>query len=554
MCKKALFWFALAATLVVTTASSAFSAWLAKDFDIEGQVFPEDMLFQAAVSLTLFHDEDQAKSDPVLFSLWLGADISSLTDEDGRELEFEGPYTEGERGFDVFHMKVYLKEPLSPQEEERLTFRYRAIFDGVVSNHISPINSYQLQESYWYPKVGEVFAGGELNLGPVQMSITVPSDQTVVSEGELLEVIDGEETKTYVWWSDRHPFGFMSAVYKKVREMVEGIEFTAWVFPRYEGAVSALQEVIVDAMKFFSEAFLPYPDARFSVAQVKRRGGYGSMPLLLNEEYFKGVLVQRDIDLLSHEAAHRWWGGGLVQTATLKDRWLSEGFAQYSSLLYVGHSLGRERMLEKLRENVQGYLGLDPSEDVPMNSGQWGGSAVDILYHKGSYVLHMLRFVLGDDLFFDTMRAFAQEHYNGLASIDDFQDVAERVGGEDLDWFFDEWIRGTGVPSYRVQDFYMVGDNGAWSAKVRAFQDSTFDMPVEVTFLTEGGDMTGRMRVDSTVSEHIFPLGSRPLSFSFDQDDWILKRDLVYQFPIKSLQAEPSDGGILLSWEKSEGG
>jgi len=119
MCKKALFWFALAATLVVTTASSAFSAWLAKDFDIEGQVFPEDMLFQAAVSLTLFHDEDQAKSDPVLFSLWLGADISSLTDEDGRELEFEGPYTEGERGFDVFHMKVYLKEPpVSPGRGE----------------------------------------------------------------------------------------------------------------------------------------------------------------------------------------------------------------------------------------------------------------------------------------------------------------------------------------------------------------------------------------------------------------------------------------------------
>jgi len=315
--------------------------------------------------------------------------------------------------------------------------------------------------------------------------------------------------------------------------------------------------------------FYPYPFGKFAVAEIDEAygGGYGAQSLLcLLEAFFRTGLTQRNVKILAHEAAHQWWG----HMVGFKDlyaggTWLNEGFAEYSCLLYLEHKYGKEVMLENLRENGDIYLNVgfaNPVDDKAITDPEVFESPIysAIVYRKGSYIHHMLRYVLGDSVYFKAMSTYAHELYGRLATVEDFQEICERVSGRDLDWFFDEWLRDTGALCYSLQDFYASREGGC-SAKVRFFQGleietpmgklttKVFNMPVDVTFHMENEDVTRRMRVDSSVCERTFELGSKPVSVEVDKDGWLLKADVEYQFPLSSLQAEASERGVTLSWK-----
>jgi hypothetical protein len=240
----------------------------------------------------------------------------------------------------------------------------------------------------------------------------------------------------------------------------------------------------------------------------------------------------------AHEVAHQWWGIG-VDFATYHDQWLSEGLADFSGLWYLQTALRsndkyfgmlhrwREHVLERRDEPSPVWLGYRTA-----SSKDLAGYNV-IVYEKGAWVLHMLRILMLDlktmneDRFTETMRDFYHTYQGKRASTEDFRRVVEQHVGTDMGWFFDEWVYGSGIPSYRVTWRSSAAGNGQFKVQLHVDQDNVGDdfmMYVPVS-LDLGGGQAARLRVkvrgrSSDIDLPIMP--AQPKSLKFNDLDGVL--------------------------------
>jgi aminopeptidase N len=241
-----------------------------------------------------------------------------------------------------------------------------------------------------------------------------------------------------------------------------------------------------------------------------------------------------------HEVAHQWWGHQ-VGFNSYRDQWMSEGFAEMSAGLYL-------QMVEKnpkkfiqfwneerelvLDHNEQGFRGID----IPItlgyraNNSRTGRNLTRLLiYPKGAYILHMVRMMMwntktGDQLFKDTMQDFVRTYGGKAASTEDFKAMLEKhmtpemvaLGDNknSMDWFFNEYVYGTALPTYKLDYSFTNGPDGKPIFDFKLTQsgvDNTFRMPVPIYFELEDGRMImlGRVRLtgNTTVSQQV-PIGA----------------------------------------------
>jgi aminopeptidase N len=234
----------------------------------------------------------------------------------------------------------------------------------------------------------------------------------------------------------------------------------------------------------------------------------------------------------AHEVAHQWWGVG-VDFTSYHDQWLSEGFSNFSGLWYL-QTVRKDNkkyfeMLDRWRTAV-----LDRGEQpAPIWLGYRAKSSKDdngysvLVYQKGAWVLHMLRIMMldlktmGEDRFTATMRDFYTTYQGKRASTQDFREIAEKHVGADLGWFFDQWVYGTEIPSYRVAYRTEAAENGQYRVKLRVRQENvseSFQMYVPVT-LDLGGDRLARVRVkvrgpESEIELPLMPAEPKSLRFN----------------------------------------
>ena len=180
-------------------------------------------------------------------------------------------------------------------------------------------------------------------------------------------------------------------------------------------------------------------------------------------------------EVTPHEVAHQWWGH-IVGWESYHDQWLSEGFSDYSAALFLQATRKSPqpylKFVERWRKTIleKNRFGLSPNDAGPiwmgyrLNTRRSPRAYSRLVYAKGGYVLHMLRQLMsdpktGDQGFRDMMHDFVKSHYNKAASTESFKRVVERHmtpamnldGSSRMDWFFDQWVYGTEVPSYRFQ-------------------------------------------------------------------------------------------------------
>ncbi len=223
----------------------------------------------------------------------------------------------------------------------------------------------------------------------------------------------------------------------------------------------------------------------------------------------------------AHEAAHQWWGNG-VRPVSYRDAWLAEGLATFSGLWY----------LQSVRKGNKEYFKfLDQyAENIRLNRGDagpiWVGyrtaspkapSAYHVMtYEKGAWVVHMLRTMMYDlqtkkeDRFIAMMRDFYRFHQGRSASTDDFQGIVERHAGMPMGWFFDQWVRGSGIPTFRVAWKSEPADNGRYRVRLRVKQEGVpVDFRSVVLVSADLGDnrfASFRVSVDGTQQEYVSPL------------------------------------------------
>jgi aminopeptidase N len=238
----------------------------------------------------------------------------------------------------------------------------------------------------------------------------------------------------------------------------------------------------------FTEQFGPYPFDDYGMSEADLFGGWGAMEhqtfttmgyhLIDSARTYEGIVA--------HELAHQWFGDAL-SPVDFRHIWLNEGFASYGNALWyeeAGEPLEFENFLNAMAESYFAedrqvrYALFDPPEDYLF------GTAI---YFKGAWVLHMLRRqIMGDSLFFEALRTYTSRFLYGNVSTNDFQAVCEEVSGQDLDWFFNQWVYQAGFPVLDIGFAFM---DTSLQVTVRQLQENApqaFRIPI--TFYVETHD------------------------------------------------------------------
>jgi hypothetical protein len=283
---------------------------------------------------------------------------------------------------------------------------------------------------------------------------------------------------------------------------------------------------VAASLAFFTRQFGPPLFSQYYATEIPFFYGqaFPGLIYLSFETFQTGDETGEEETFRSHEIAHQWWGIG-VTPASYRDVWLSEGFAEFSGLWYTQVILkDNDKFLKQLRERRKA---LRARHDAPPLGLGWRVHQTDeprdywlTVYQKGAWVVHMLRNLMIDfptmreDAFAALMGDFYQQYRGRAASTEDFQHVVESHFGRPMDWFFDEWVNGTAIPTYVFSWHAEPGDSGHYRLHLRVRQEDApadFVMPVPVQIdLAGGGQAFVRVAVTGPVTERTFPLPAEP--------------------------------------------
>lgn len=305
------------------------------------------------------------------------------------------------------------------------------------------------------------------------MTVTVPRDFDLLSNGELVSLIENDSTRTFKWKEDdpiaTYLIALAAADYDTLFQSyisVNGdtIPLSFYVFPDYYEAAKTDWKNIKSMMKIYENCFGPYPFEQYRMVQVPHRGAMEHQTMTT----YSSSLITGDLSyeyVIAHELAHQWWGDW-VTLSDWREIWLNEGFASYSEVLFLEQFYGETAKREHLQRQFNRYKRETLRRGhFPIYNPEfmWGAT----VYDKGSWVLHRLRWYTGDERFFDILQTYGSRNAFGNSSIIDFKAITEEIYGNSLDPFFHLWIESSGYPNLHI----------AWDVKKRK---QNFDIEIEV--------------------------------------------------------------------------
>ena len=321
----------------------------------------------------------------------------------------------------------------------------------------------------------------------MDIALTVPSGLVGLSNGRLIEEVDNGDGTTTSRWRVSYPINnylvtVNIAPYVRIEERYHGIDGTLdeplvfWSIPEYEQYARTMWRQMPRILEVLGRRFGEYPffEDKFAVAHAPYYG-MEHQTLVAYGALFTDNAYGFD-DLLLHEVAHEWWGNK-VTVSDWAHFWIQEGFATYAEALFVLDTLGESRYLEymaRLRQRVDNRRPLVRGEDMT-SAGAYSGD----IYFKGAWVLHSLRWLIGDDAFFEAIWRFSSdpEFAYGLVSSDDFVGLVHEVSSRDIEWFWERYLYRAEEPKWRLKR-RLEGDRERVTV---SWDDPAFEMPLPMT-------------------------------------------------------------------------
>jgi len=411
------------------------------------------------------------------------------------------------------------------------------------------------------------------------LSVTVPARYFALSNGRLDHVDEDQAsgTKTYHWRHDvPHPAYLVTLVvgeFAAVLESWDGIPVTYYVRPGREADARAMMGKTPDMLSFFSERFgIRYPYEKY--AQIVCELFTGAMENTSATTHSFSLLPDAraalDADfpkvVVAHELVHQWFGD-LLTCRDWSHIWLNESFATYFEATYVQHDDGEDTFRYELRGNLQAYLNESYKRPIVYNVYNSDGWEMfdRHAYQKGSLVLHMLRFVLGEQAFWRSIQHYAQTNRGREVITPDLERAIEETSGRSMARFFEQWVYRAGHPEFEIS-YSWDGDHSLASLTVKQTQKidehhPSFVTPVDIAFTLPASDdredgetttSTFRVQIEESQQRFVFPLPREPLAVRFDQGGWILKT-LAFERPAEMLRYQLThDADVLGRIEAAE--
>jgi len=305
------------------------------------------------------------------------------------------------------------------------------------------------------------------------------------------------------------------------------VEVSLWVYPEDKIKAKDSFRRAVNMVDYFTKTIGPFPFEKLANVQSSTRfGGMENASAIFYSE--KSIGKGRNIEgTVSHEIAHQWFGDSVTE-ADWNHLWLSEGFATYFGNLFFEDEDGEKIFQDKMENNRKRIVNskntnrpiIDPeNKDLfkLLNSNN---------YPKGGWVLHMLRGYMGDELFFNGIRKYYELYKYKTAMTKDFQSVMENIKGENLDWFFGQWLYNPGFPiiSYKEKWNYSEGSDGSLSVKISQIQKNEWPIFIIPTEICWGKENCKSIRINKRMQSYEFDFESKPQKVGIlDPKGWILK-------------------------------
>jgi aminopeptidase N len=383
---------------------------------------------------------------------------------------------------------------------------------------------------YWFPSVDH--PGDKAG---VEFSVKTPPDWLVVANGRLInERLTEDGRRLTVWATDRPiPVYTMvvGAAKLEVRDVgthcADGldrcVEITQWSYPEDVGRAADLFRRAPEMLAFFDSLIGPFPYEKLALVQsTTRYGGMeNSSAIFFTERLGSG---SRGDGLVAHEIAHQWFGDAVTEREW-PHVWLSEGFATYFTSVFFEFADGdtaaariragsEQRYMASNRDVVRPAIADEPDELFRLLNAN--------SYQKGAWVLHMLRRLVGDDAFFEGIRRYYSEFLHGTALTSDLQRVMEERSGEDLSWFFQQWLWRPGYPQVDVRSEWSDRDRTLELHVLQSQSWPPFSFPLRIDVEGDDYELSRTFWIGERESRHTWPLSGKPSAVVVDPDNDLL--------------------------------
>lgn len=447
-------------------------------------------------------------------------------------------------------VRVPLPNGLAKDASTTLTFEYEGQLESADSSpvpglslaYIGDDTSYLLYAGRWFP-----VNGFGMNRFTSTISVTVPAHMLVIGSGKMTTSepsaskkpnTSGLPTKSYTFVSDKPSFPgtIVAGIFQEHKSDEAGLDLHVYFKPTHQNVAPAYTTTAVQEFTYFITLYGLPQSQKLNVVELPG----DTLPYTWAPEIVgiagPSITEKTNYRLLADGIAHQWWGVS-VSPATKDDWWISDGFARYSEAMYVENAAGAAGLEEAVKDMSVGALAYDT---VPLSSAAkldtFSTEFQSLTTDKGAMILHMLRWVLGEDNYNKTMREFAAQYAGKSATTDDFREVAEKSYGKQLTWFFSQWLDSTGAPEFKLKyTTYRLGGTAAVQnakdEKVPGFrvtgeitQDlDLFRMPVDLRIETDGKTENKDVEVVGTDSPFSIETFGRPRRISIDPDHHVLK-------------------------------
>jgi aminopeptidase N len=448
---------------------------------------------------------------------------------------------------------VFLAKPIALGDTARFTISYHGVVEsGQGLTYINPegrphrprqiwSQGEDHDNHFWFPTYD--FPNDKMTW---EVVATVPKGMNAVSNGRLVSDVTAKDGSRTVDWLQERPsatylVSLVVAPLVKVHDAWRTVPVDYYVYPEDSGLARPLFKITPDMIDTYSRLTgINYPWAKY--AQTTVADFFGGMENVSATTLVDWLPSPRDYQdrpwypwiLIPHELSHQWFGD-YVTTENWANMWLNEGFAEFMPGQYWEQKAGAHTAQDYYLDEYDQFMQIDNQRRMPLAS-----LGSNNIYPKGALVLNMLKQYLGARPFWASVHRYLVDHAYDNATTDDLRQAVLDATGENLDWFWDQWIYQAGYPEFAVATKYD-STAGTLTLVVQQTQqdsskaDSTtglryttplaFRMPVTVRVGTAAGDVTARallsQRQDTIVVRNV---KSAPTMVVFDDGDAILKR------------------------------
>ena len=434
-------------------------------------------------------------------------------------------------------VRVDLGSVVKANNEVTLVFEYEGALESAQGGPIpgarlalvSEQGSYLYYAARWFP-----FHDYAADRATCEIMVRVPKGDLVTGYSESPITIESEiDPKTKTEFSlyrlnSAKPIlpGSIAAGKFIVRSSnVAGFEIDFYAKAGDEKWAEQASEVIGRHLEYYSEKFGEYAFGRKLIVvetddeTLESYSGAGI--LFVSPRLLTTGLNEK----LAREVAYQWWGQ-TVGLRSFDDVFLSQGMAEFSTLLYVADRENESLFRQALQAELEKALAFEQSASIrsaPLQLDDQSAAFRSVILYKGALVLSMLRQLLGSESFDQMLKSYYKTFSGRNVTLEDFEAFASKNAGRDLRFFFGQWVDSTGVPEFR-SDYRILRTRDGFRVPGTVRQDlDTFELPVEVLLRTEAGSERQTLLMKGTSVDFDITTASKPLEIVVDPDGRILR-------------------------------